>query len=148
MIKGTTKDVLWVGEGLLAVSMLILFGTATWGPAVACALTFVAILFLIGGGSKVDAMFLLYPFGAFIVFVGGGMALLFHYWHLFYKTGPQVLWLGNHPGVTIAWLGFGLIGGILISMLSYTLLFEKYVISESDWQNFVEEAAKLSGGEE
>ena len=147
MIKGTTKDVLWVVEGVLAILMLILFATASWGPAVACALAFGAILFLIGGGSKVDTMFLLYPFGAFILFVGGGMALVFHYWHLFYSTGPQMLWMGNHPGVTVVWLGFGLIGGILISILSYTLLFEKYVISESEWQRFVKEAAKLNGGE-
>ncbi|HET6461968.1 MAG TPA: hypothetical protein VFG29_14400 [Syntrophales bacterium] len=143
MIKGKNKDLLWVIQGILSILMFLLFSTANWGLAVTCAIIFLANFFLIGGGSKVDAMFLLYPYGAFLLFVGGGMYVLFYYWQLFYTTGPQALWVGNHPGVTIAWLGFGLIGGILISQLSYTILFNKYVISENEWQDYVAEAKEI-----
>jgi len=143
MIKGKVKDVVWVVEGLLTIWIAVAFLSGHPIAAVAPGIIFLANLMLIGAGSRADGLFLLYPYGAFLVLFGVGFYVLFYYWRLFYGKPPAVLWLGMHPGSAVIWIGFGLVGGIAITILSYTLLFERNVLSQKDWEAFIEDVKRF-----
>ncbi|OAT85596.1 hypothetical protein [Desulfotomaculum copahuensis] len=143
MIKGNIKNYLWILQGLLVLWIGIAFWTKHPIAAVFPTIIFLANFMLIGAGSRADKMFFLYPYGAFILLYGAGFYLLFYYWKLYHGIAPKTLWFGMHPGSAIIWAGFGLIGGILITILSYTILFEKNVLSQEDWEKFIEDVQQF-----
>lgn len=137
MIKGKTKDFLWVLQGLLSIVIAVLFFAKLPSLTVFFSILLLANFMLIGAGSRADKMFLIYPYGTFLVIFWGGFLGLFYYWKLCYNAIPKTLFLGMHPGTAILWVVFLVLGGFLTTILSYTVLFEKNVISQKEWEAFI-----------
>ncbi|AHF97875.1 MAG: hypothetical protein ACP5PO_07315 [Desulfurella sp.] len=137
MIKGKVKDAIWILEGALAIVIAILFFAKLPTLTVFFSILLLANFMLIGAGSRVDKMFLIYPYGTFLVIFWGGFLGLFYYWKLYYNAIPKTLFLGMHPGTAILWVVFLVLGGFLTTILSYTVLFEKNVISQKEWDTFI-----------
>jgi len=137
MIQGKTKDFLWVSEGVLAIIIAVLFFAKLPTLTVFFTILLLANFMLIGAGSRADKMFLVYPYGTFLIIFWGGFLGLFYYWKLYYNAIPKTLFLGMHPGTAILWIVFLVLGGFLTTILSYTLLFEKNVISQKEWEAFI-----------
>lgn len=143
MVKGNVKNYLWILQGVLTIWIALAFLMEHPIAAVFPLIIFLANLMLIGAGSRADKMFLVYPYGSFIAVYGLGFYLLFYYWKLYLNAVPKTLWFGMHPGTAIIWIGFGLIGGVLITILSYTVLFEKNVLSQKDWDLFIQDVQQF-----
>lgn len=137
MIQGKVKDFFWILQGFLAIIIAILFFTRHPALTVFFSILLLANFMLIGAGSRADKMFLVYPYGTFLIIFWVGFLGLFYYWRLYYNVVPKTLFLGMHPGVAIMWIVFLVLGGFLTTILSYTLLFEKNVISEKEWEVFI-----------
>lgn len=140
MIKGKVKDALWITQGLLALWILIALMTKNYFWSFPPFILFFANLLLIGGGSRVDKLFLIYPYGTFIALYAVTYYFWLHYFKVFYNQIPTTLWLGVHPSIFILWVFWGWVGPVLIVHLSYVLGFNKYVMNDKNWKDFVKEA--------
>lgn len=137
MIKGKVKDLLWMIEGVLSIIIAILFITKHPILTVFFSILLLANFMLIGAGSRADKFFLVYPYGAFLVIFWGGFLGVFYYWKLYYNEIPKTSFLGMDPGTAILWVVFLVLGGFLTTILSYTILFERNVISPKQWEKFI-----------
>jgi len=144
MIQGKAKDFLWIVQGVLAFDIAILFFTKHPTLTVFFTVLLLANFMLIGAGSRADKMFLIYPYGTFLLIFWAGFAGVFYYWKLYYNIVPKTLFLGMHPGTAILWVVFLVLGGFLTTILSYTLLFERNVISQKDWEAFISDVEEFN----
>jgi hypothetical protein len=148
MIKGKVMSLMWVIEAILLIWMAIGWASGHHISVIPAIIIFFANLMLIGTGSKVDKWFFVYPYGTFLMCFGAGFCLLVHYWNLYYDVTPKTTWCGMHPGLFILWIVFCWIGGVVFTLLPYTLRFKKYVISEKDWEDFMKDAQRFKEGKE
>ncbi|MEM3227201.1 MAG: hypothetical protein QXT62_03100, partial [Thermoplasmata archaeon] len=132
-------------EGILLLWISIAFATRHPILAGFATILFFGNLFLIGGGSKVDKLFLIYPYGIFLVLYGVGLYFIIKYWKIF-QNKPlhyENLIFGMDPASFILWYIFFIVGNIVVVILSYAILFERNVISPKDWNEFSDAVRKF-----
>lgn len=64
-----------------------------------------------------------------------------YYWGSFYGRFPEFTVAGMHPGFFVLFPLMWLLGFVVVTV-SYALLFEKIVISEDDWKEFLKKIGK------
>jgi hypothetical protein len=66
-------------------------------------------------------------------------SLIVYYWQMFRGTFPEFTIAGMHPGFFILFPVMWLLL-FIVTTLSYPFVFEKWIISEKDWEEFLKKA--------
>ena len=69
------------------------------------------------------------------------LAAIFHYWSIFKGKIPEFTIAGMHPGFFVLFPVMWLLSFIPVT-LSYALLFDKWVMTEEDWKEYLRKIGK------
>uniref|UniRef100_A0A7V4KBR5 Uncharacterized protein n=2 Tax=cellular organisms TaxID=131567 RepID=A0A7V4KBR5_FERPE len=137
------RDKLVLAIGVTLFLMLLAAMTNSWkafGYLMALNLSLWLVFGAMKGEDKIGPAIWL-GFIAFIIWAGC-LSVIFYYWGLFKGTLPSFTIGGMHPGFFVLFPLMWLLSFIPVT-LCYALLFDKWILPEESWNEYLEHLKKI-----
>lgn len=135
------RDRLFILQGILLFLMLVTALTNQWlafGYIMGLHLSVWFVIGILKNGGLKNGLIIAIPM--YVIWAIGFTAIVY-YWQLFRGRFPDFTIAGMHPGLFILFPVMWLLL-YFVTTVSYGLIFEKWILSDEEWERFVKEAKK------